>query len=169
VKGQYSLKKTDIALYELEIMRAGCCGALAAGCFFETDSDYVLSLELSGLKGALSVLQPKGRELFSGYRALLCLLRKILEAIALAEDFLIPAAHISFAPDDLLIDSHENIRLVLKPQSGNLPERLCALLTYIEKHSPGMHAAHLASLVPEYADTSYMLRELSILELELLR
>ena len=171
---EYSLPMGSVKKYMLDILSSGCCPALLAGSYYEKDGMYKIVLDRAGTRSLFELLNQEPPGVLTGFRALLKAVRRITEASALAEDYLIPMRMLSFSAEDIFFDAESgNAKLLFRPGNGTLEDSIMMLCREISARCSEANSAMLTERLKKEAlsasfDASRMLRLLSGWELELM-
>lgn len=172
-KIEYTIERSSVYGYQLELLRSGRCSALLPGSCYEEDGNVHIVCDLSGTVSLFEMLGSDGTQLLSGFRSLLRALRRIIEAAYLAEGYLVEESKLSFAAEDIYFGADDGkARLLLKPGCASLADAAEQLCEEIRMRCPDVNADMLSSRIRQEAEkgklgSERMLRLLSSWEFEL--
>lgn len=155
-----------IARYELEIARRGCCDALAEICFTEDKTQYSIMLKGNNYCEAGDLFERSRGRMFDGYRLLLGYLRTICKGVMEIEDYLIPASHISFIYEDILICGDHPV-FQFSGSEKDFRSAIYELLDFIKQKYPDVHADFLISKLPASCNAHELYKILTSMEIDL--
>jgi len=172
-KLEYTIKKGAVPDYQLELMRSGHCKALLPGSYYVESDDIHIICDLAGTVSLYEMLSCSRTELLAGFKQLLKIMRRIIEASAAAEGYLLDSSKLSFRADDIYFNADDGrARLIIKPGGESLADQVFALCGEIRRRCPSANADVLSERIMlensrGLLSSGRMLRLLSSWEFEL--
>jgi len=170
---EYTIEEGSVCEYQLELLRSGRCRALLPGSYYLEDGRVRILCDTSGTLTLFQMLKGRGDELLSGYRSLLSVLRRIIEAVQLAEGYLIEDSKLSFNAEDIYFNADDSrARLIIKPGCETLSDAVSGICRELCRRSAGVNSDVLAEKIEKESrrgsiGSERMLRLLSSWEFEL--
>jgi len=157
----YEIALEDAKEYSLEVMKRGCCPSVIKAVFYEENKKCNVRADVHGLFHLKTFLSGFGhkKERFepssSLHKEVLRWLRKMVEALIVANEYLIAEDALSFLFEDLYFKSRQGCAVfLLKPSGGSCFEKLCRVCEEIFEICPESNAdAIKAQLQLQYANT----------------
>lgn len=159
------IKKSSIERYELEIARESCCDALAPTVFAEDEAYYVLRVGINKQNTLENQLKTARQHILDAYKLLLRYMRSICLAVIKAEDYLIPASHLSFTPGSIFLNE-DKAMLIFESEGKNFCDSIKTLLENINDLYPESCADFLLKKLPYSYDSEELYRLLTSFELD---
>ena len=144
---KYEIAKIGTCEQQLQVMKRGCCSSIIKGDFYLEGNVFNVTTVVSGFFHLETFLKNGSlyAERFESsaklYKDTLGWLRKIVEALLLSEDYLIPSQALSIRLEDLYYESEQGpALLLLKPSQGEFFEKVCKVCDEIFAICPQSNA-----------------------------
>lgn len=138
IRENYHFDIEHVSEHALQVFKRGCCPSLMTGYFYRQEDICHVCIAAGGLFHLETFLKKGGvkEQRFEAsvqpYKDTLGWLRKIVEGVALAEQYLVDKNLLSMRLEDMYFEAGKgNVRLLLKPSSLGFFESLCELCTEI--------------------------------------
>ncbi len=158
----YTLAAPALAAYKVEVLRRGCCPALAEASICVEGADIRIMVHTGGLFHPASCMENRksietGRLVEGMVPLILGWLRRIIEACGILEEYMIFEEDISLRLEDLYFENERGpARLLLKPGGAGLVDALSRLCLEMHDAYPGCNADLVARRISERNGTQLL-------------
>ena len=175
----YDTNLKEMNSHKLQIIKRGCCPSILKGTFYIEKDVCSVTVDVRGLfhlktfLGESNANHNRFESRVQPYKEMLGWLRKIVESVLVAEEYLIDKNAFSLSVEHLYFASRKgNAFLILKPSEGSFFQKLCILCDDIYAICPSTNGDVLRKRLEEenakaLLNLHDLLRLLSSLECEL--